>query len=328
MDQETILIIDDEFVVRESLAASFDDEGYKVITATDGESGLNLFFKERVDVVITDIKMPRKSGIEVMEEIRSHNPDIPVIAISGFGNQKNTIAALRMGAKDFITKPIKDLDMIHHVIKKALETKYLIEENRRYRIRLEKSEARYRTITEQVIEGVFTVDEQENMTFTNPAFCRMLGHPPNGLLNKNLKQMTTQQGFKTILKQTDIRKTGKNSRYEIQMLDCNNAVVHVELACSPLFDDDNQYMGAIVVARDITTLIRLREKYQKFIKSHPEKEKDMQILCANCKQIKHNKKGWMQMEDFFTDILFSHGICPTCCDKLYPDFDFSNIEDD
>ena len=328
MTQKTILIIDDEPSIRESLACFFQDEGYRVFTAENGETGLALFSREKVDIVLTDLKMPRKDGIEVMRDIRERSPDTPMVVVSGAGREEDIIKALRMGAKDYITKPIQDLGMIRHVIGKALENKQLIEDNRRYRKQLEKSEARYRTITEQIAEGVFTVDAQENLTFTNQAFCNILGYSSKILSTMNLKDLTPQDSFNIIEQQTKTRKQGITSRYEIQMMDRGKKIVHVELACSPLLDDDNQYNGAIAVVRDITKFIELRHQYQKFLKGQGSKAKNMLAICANCKSIRDKKAGWIQVEDFFVDVVFSHGICPDCCEKLYPDFDLSELDED
>jgi PAS domain S-box-containing protein len=328
MNQETILIIDDEPSVRESLSCFFQDEGYRVVTAENGETGLELFSKERVDIVLTDLKMPRKDGIEVMTAIHEQSPDTPMVVVSGAGREEDIIKALRMGAKDYITKPIQDLEMIQHVIGKALENKRLIEDNRRYRKQVEKSEARYRTITEQIAEGVFTVDAQENLTFTNQAFCNILGYSSKELNTMNLKELTPQDSFNIIKLQTNSRKQGITGRYEIQMIDRKKNIVHVELACSPLLDDKNQYNGAIAVVRDITKLIELRQQYQKFLRAQRNKGKDMLAICANCKSVRDKKAGWIQVEDFFADVVFSHGICPDCCEKLYPEFDFSELDED
>ncbi|MCP4552929.1 MAG: hypothetical protein GY834_13010 [Bacteroidetes bacterium] len=102
----------------------------------------------------------------------------------------------------------------------------------------------------------------------------------------------------------------------------------MELACSPLLDDKNKYNGAITVVRDITKLIELRKQYQKFLKGQGNRSKDMLAICANCKSIRDKKKGWVQVEDFFVDVVFSHGICPDCCKKLYPDFDIYELNED
>jgi PAS domain S-box-containing protein len=328
MRQETILIIDDEISIRESLSYFFQDQGYRTFTAENGEKGLEIFSRERVDIVITDLRMPRKDGIEEMNTIQGQSPDTPMVVISGAGKKEDIINALRMGAKDYITKPIQDLEMIHHVIRKALENKHLVEENRRYRKQLEKSEARYRTITEQIAEGVFTVDSLENLTFTNQAFCNMLGYSSQILSKMNLKALSTQDSFRIIKQQTKSRKDGQTGRYEIQMLDNEKNIVHVELACSPLLDDKNQYNGAIAVVRDITKIIELRKQYQKFLRTRGNNTKDMLAICANCKSVRDKKNAWIQMEDFFVDIVFSHGICPACCEKLYPDFDISELDEE
>jgi PAS domain S-box-containing protein len=328
MIQETILIIDDEFSIRDILSRNFEREGYNVFTAENGEIGLQVFFREKVDLVITDLRMPKKDGIEVMRSIHEHSPDTPMIVISGAGKREDIINALRIGAKDYITKPFARFEMIHHVIRKALENKQLIEENKRYRKEIEKSEALYRTITEQVAEGVFTVDSQANLTFTNPAFCKMLGYSAKTLIKMNLKQLSTRRSFGIIEQETNSGEKGITSRYEVQMLDRENRVVHVELATSPLMDDRNQYNGTISVVRDITKRIELRKQYQQFLRLQEDKSKDMLAICANCKSIRDKKKGWVSVEDFFTDIVFSHGICADCCDKLYPDFDFSELAED
>jgi len=328
MHQETLLIIDDEFSIRETFSFFFQDEGYKIFTAENGETGLEIFFREKIDIVITDLKMPKKDGIEVMNAIHKKSPDTPMIVVSGAGQQEDIINALRMGAKDYITKPIEDLEMVNHVIGKALENKYLIEENQRYRKQLEKSEARYRTITENIAEGVFTVDANENLTFTNQAFCNMLGYPMEALSTINLKDLSTRDSFKAIKQQTLIRADGLTSRYEIQMITRDKTLVHVELSCSPLFGDDNRYNGAIAVARDITKRIELRKQYQKFIREQKDKSRDMIAICSSCKSIRGKNNHWVQLEEFFSDLVFSHGICPDCCEKLYPDFDFSELDED
>ena len=327
MHQETILLIDDEISIRESLSSFLRDEGYRVFTAEDGDVGLDIFFREEIDVVLTDLRMPVMDGIDVMTTIRRHDPETPMIVVSGAGKKHDVIKALQMGAKDYITKPITDLDRILHVISKVLETRHLIRENKRYRQRLEKSEARYRTITEQIAEGVFTVDGRENFTFANPAFCRMLGINQDKLCTMNLIDVSTRDSFATILQQTQTRKKGLNSRYEIQLIDAENTPVHVELACSPMYDDQNEYAGAIAVVRDITKLIELRRKYQKFLKKDTHGGKHTISICANCKSVRQEGKTWQQVEEFFSHMVFSHGICPDCCEKLYPDIDLDDLEE-
>jgi PAS domain S-box-containing protein len=329
MHQETLLIIDDEISIRESLGILFEDEGYRVFTAENGHVGLDLFFRENVDVVITDLRMPVMDGLEVMRTIHKFKPDLPMIVISGAGKKQDVIQALKMGAKDYISKPIIDLDIIIHVVSKVFENRRLTHENKAYREQIEKSERQYRTITEQIAEGVLTVDTQENITFVNPAFCRMMGYPADRLISMNLEQISTPDSFLTILEQSRIRKKGETSRYEIQLVHANKHTVHVELTCSPINPGKDQTdTGGIIMARNISKRIELQRKYEKFIKHSPDMPEHAIAICANCKKIRGEDDLWESIEKAFDHLIFSHGICPDCCKKLYPDLNLEDIEDD
>lgn len=324
--KKTILIIDDEVSIRESLKSFFEDEDYHVFSAKDGDEGLHTYFNEKIDLVLTDLRMPGKDGIEVMRIIHAHEPDIPMIVVSGAGQKEDIINALRMGARDYITKPIDDLDKISHTIRQVLENKRLSDENKQYRVQLEKSEAKYRTITENIAEGVFTVDEEENFNYSNQAFSTMIGYTDKELLKKNLEDVSTKKSFHIIRQQTLNRKAGVISTYEIEMIDSKSNILHVELACSPVFSENNVYQGAIAVARDITKLVELKKKFQKYLLREDSASKGVTPICASCKSIRIEDNSWIQVEEYFPHIIFSHGICPTCCSKLYPEFNLSESE--
>lgn len=324
---KSILIIDDEISILESLKSFFEDEGYTVFCAEDGDTGLETFFKQTIDLVLTDLRMPKKDGIEVMKTIREQSPETPMIVVSGAGKKEDIIRALRMGAKDYVTKPINDLDVISHTVSQVLENKRLIDENKAYRIKLEKSENQYRTITENIAEGVFTVDELENFTYANQAFSDMIGYTNEQILTKNLEDISTPASFDIIQAQTQNRRSGATDRYIVEMINRSGDLVNVELACSPIADTDNGYQGAIAIARDVTQIVALRKTYEDFIQQKKSPSQDVTPICASCKNIRVKKGHWIPVEEFFHKIMFSHGICPACCTKLYPEFDFSELEE-
>ena len=278
--------------------------------------------------MLTDLRMPVKDGIEVMDTINKKSPNTPMIVVSGAGRQDDIIKALRMGAKDYITKPIEDIEIINHVVRRVLENIKLQNENKLYRKRLEKSERQYRTITENIAEGVFTIDKNENITYTNEPFCNMLAFSDNQLLKMNLKDITTKIGFEDFLKHIQSNITGLSSRFVIKMLNKNDDEIHVEIACNSVYDDKNRYKSTIAIVRDITKTIKLRKKYQKFLLRKQASSKDLLPICASCKNVRDEHDEWIQVEDYFSDVVFSHGICPRCCDKLYPEFDFSELEEE
>lgn len=134
-----ILVIDDEAALLHSLTAYLEDSSFKAYSAENGKEGLTVYETEQPDLVLTDIHMPIMGGLAVLSEITKNHPDIPVIVISGAGELNDAIEALRLGAWDFITKPISDLKVLEHAINKALERKKLISENKIYAQRIEQN---------------------------------------------------------------------------------------------------------------------------------------------------------------------------------------------
>lgn len=133
----TLLIIDDDDVVRASLAAYLDDSGFRVLQAPSGPQGVELFDAEHPDLVICDLRMPQMDGLELIRLISERQTDIPVIVVSGAGVMSDAVEALRLGAADYLIKPLEDLAMLEHSVRRALDRSRLRLENRRYREQLE-----------------------------------------------------------------------------------------------------------------------------------------------------------------------------------------------
>jgi len=129
-----ILFVDDDRAGREVALFNLRKAGYRVTAASDGQEGLSLFSPEKFDLVITDVKMPGISGIDLLRRIRSLAPDTPVLVITAFGNVETAVEAMKAGAYDFIGKPFNK-DQLLHSVDKALERKRLASEVRDLRIR-------------------------------------------------------------------------------------------------------------------------------------------------------------------------------------------------
>ncbi|HQK16562.1 MAG TPA: response regulator, partial [Polyangiaceae bacterium] len=108
-----VLLIDDEALVRDELGGLLMDEGYQLMTAPDGESGLASFRDNAPDMVITDVRMPRRDGLSVAMTIRQQAPTTPITVITGHGNEAMVLEALRAGVTDFIKKPVRFEDLIN-----------------------------------------------------------------------------------------------------------------------------------------------------------------------------------------------------------------------
>ena len=136
----SLLIVDDENVVRDSLGKWFEEEGYSVDTANSAREALLKLPRQRWDLALLDIKMPGMDGLELHRKIREVDPEIIVIIMTGYAAVDTAVQALKDGAYDYIMKPF-DPDDLAHVVAKALEHRRTREENLRLRETLEEAQA-------------------------------------------------------------------------------------------------------------------------------------------------------------------------------------------
>ena len=119
-----ILVIEDDRTMCDGIATVLRKEGYRVNVARDGATGSRLFRKERPDLVLTDLKLPEKSGMQLLNEFKATDPDLPVILISAFGTIDLAVNALKSGAYDFIPKPFS-VDELKNKVALALKRKLM-----------------------------------------------------------------------------------------------------------------------------------------------------------------------------------------------------------
>jgi len=115
-----VLIIEDDESARNKLAIEIKKEGFVALTAENGRIGMELFDKELPHVVLSDLKMPEMSGMEVLKKIKLVSPETPFILMSSYGDMDTVMEALREGAFDYIRKPI-DLDLLIQILQRAKE---------------------------------------------------------------------------------------------------------------------------------------------------------------------------------------------------------------
>ena len=128
----TILIVEDEAKMRRLLELNLADDGFKTVSAGDGETGLKLLASEPVDLVLTDLKLPAMSGLELLQTAKQQNPALPVIVMTAFGSVETAVEAMKAGASDYVLKPFS-LAEIRMVVRKELDVSRLREENRSLR---------------------------------------------------------------------------------------------------------------------------------------------------------------------------------------------------
>lgn len=136
--QQTLLIADDEEKTRKLLTLSFSDK-YNILTARNGKEAVKFLKSKHINLVLTDLKMPDMSGLELLEYVQKNYATIPVIIITAFGSIENAVEAMKLGAIDYIPKPI-NIDELEALIEKSLNYGRLLDENTRLKAKLKKYE--------------------------------------------------------------------------------------------------------------------------------------------------------------------------------------------
>ncbi len=135
MKDYSILIIDDEESQRNVLSGYLQKKGFKIFSASSGNAGVELAKNNMIDIVLSDYKMPDKTGLEVLEEVNRINPEMSFVILTAYGTVENAVKAMRLGAYDYISKPV-DLDELDLLIERIIETKNLRSEIKLLRTQL------------------------------------------------------------------------------------------------------------------------------------------------------------------------------------------------
>src|SRR6058998_3000155 len=167
-DPATLLVADDDPGLRESLERTLTREGYRVVLASDGRAALERVQAGGVDLIVTDLRMPGLTGLELLRAAKAIRPDVDVILLTAFGTVEEAVKAMKDGAYDFLTKPFRREQLLK-LIDKALERRELIEQNKALKKQLEDIRAkgqmigsspafrRMLTLVEQIADSSATI---------------------------------------------------------------------------------------------------------------------------------------------------------------------------
>jgi two-component system response regulator PilR (NtrC family) len=166
-----VLVVDDEQSMREFLEIFFRGEGYDVTTAADVDAALLAVDADDFDVVISDIQMPERSGLDLLHAVKETAPQTVVIMITAFATTETAITAMKQGAYDYVTKPFK-VDELRLVVEKALEKRLLATENQRLKSELRKETRRRQLVGNgRAMEQLYELVARVANTKTNVLVC-------------------------------------------------------------------------------------------------------------------------------------------------------------
>jgi len=305
--QYTILLVDDEDGIRTVLGLSLADMGYRVHTASSGEEALRLFHEVQPDIVLTDIKMPGVSGIDLLCRIKAISRGTEVIMITGHGDMDLAIQSIKQDATDFITKPIND-DVLEIALGRARERLAMRESLRRHTENLEQmvSEQAARLVEQerqlaalQVAEGFAdgmrtlynSIDGAEGMFNQLPCFVSVHNSQMEIIASNPLYKERLASGIGarswdvypycrgTGDEACPVRKvfeTGEGQRCQEFVRDKDGNDIPVIVNAAPILDNDGEIELVLEIAADITEVKRLQEelrltrhRYQQLFEESP-----------------------------------------------------------
>ncbi len=255
-----LLTVDDEAAIRDCIAAFFEDLGFLVSQAEDGLDALDLIRRNRPDIILTDLRMPRMDGLELIAAVMSEFDNLPIIVISGTGVLADAIDALRRGAWDYLTKPIQDLGELEIIVQRSLERARLINDNRRYQTNLEvmvsEKTAELRklvTAVEQSANAVLITDTRGVIEYANPRYCATSGYSLPEIIGKNASIL--KSGYQSPALYANLWQTiraGQDWRGEFRNRRKGGEIYWEICSIAPIRDDNGAITHFVGIKEDIT----------------------------------------------------------------------------
>lgn len=264
---ERILIIDDEESVLDILREHLQGEGFTCETTTRPGDALETLTPGAFDVIVTDLRMPGVSGIEVVERARQCDPNLAIIVVTAVVEVTNAVQAMRLGADDYVLKPF-DLNEISLAVSNSLEKRRLIAENRRYQDQLEERMADaerdlketntyLENLLNSAVDAIMATDSQARIRFSNRGAQQLLGYSETELHELHLWDILIggREEYDYLHRVTSIDSPIQN--YESEFRHKNGETIPVSISLSKMQSDGDHTPTVLAICKDITEQKRL-----------------------------------------------------------------------
>ncbi len=237
-----ILVVDDEESIRFTFEAFLGDAGYRVDTAATLQVALQLAGEHEYDAIFLDILLGRENGMEVLRFIHDHNPNCPVIMVTGSPDIATAAEAVRLGAFDYLPKPVHQEGLLR-TARKAVEHKKLLDQQESYRLRMT-------AVFDSIKEGILVFDEENRLVDINMSARDILAcdwaHPGKTL--EEIASVCDCQAFRG-LKEVVIQRC-MGEIYQMQTINAAGQSLDLSLTMSPLNGHTGRETGVVLVLRD------------------------------------------------------------------------------
>jgi len=247
-----ILVVDDEESLRYTFESFLSDEGYEVTTAKNFDEAVARIEGADYDIIFTDIILGDKTGIDLLKEAKARRLECPFILITGYPSVETAAESLRLGAFDYIAKPVTQAALTH-ISQVALKHKQALFEKEKYRLNLE-------AIFRSVKDGIITVDENMHVIEMNAMAERICGYSREDALREPIHMMRSgcqKKCIGAISATLEKKEPVEFSRIECQQKDRPRQIISI--STWPLIDKQGEFSGAVMILRDETRIVALEQ---------------------------------------------------------------------
>ncbi len=244
-----VLHVDDEPALLKVAKQCLEMQGpFHMDNACSVEEALAKLQKEQYDAVISDYQMPGKDGLMFLKELRQKGNGIPFVIFTGRGKEEVAVKAWNLGADHYVNKN-GDPEIVFCELAHCLQSSV---EKHAAEVRTRETILRLQTICQNAVEGISYVSNEENLVFVNKAFADILGCEQDQLTGMNLRKFVDDKSWAKIRSETERRRQGEASRYEVMFRRSDGTVRNVLISGAPLLDPDGQFAGTVGIVLDIT----------------------------------------------------------------------------
>ena len=237
----TVMVVDDSKTVRTLVSSIIEKSGHTSLTAADGDICIELINAHQIDLLLLDVNMPRKSGMEVLRYLRDHHFNIPVIMISGSSDIEQAVQALKMGAYDFLVKPVNP-DKLTVTVKNALAE-----------AELRKNLKLYSAAIAQTPLSIIITDTKGIIQSTNEAFSTISGYSGTSVIGRNISILKSGKHSNSFYKDLwDTITSGKPWYGELINKKSNGELFYEQTTISPINGNNDKISHFIGIQQDIT----------------------------------------------------------------------------
>jgi PAS domain S-box-containing protein len=262
---KVLLIEDNPGDVRliQEMLSGFQGVEYDLVLTGKLQEGIEILSCDEIDVVLLDLGLPDSKGLDTFSTMNAHVQDIPIVVLTGLGDEKVALNAVQMGAQDYLVKGSVDGLTLSRIIRYAIERK-------RAETKLRQSEEHYRLLVETMNEGFMELDENSVFRYVNDALCVMLAYSQSEIVGQPITKFFDVSNQEILKKHISLKENSRFQSYEITWTRMDQDKIHTIVSPRPVFDANNQYRGSFAVITNITRIKQATNRLQKYSRNLEE----------------------------------------------------------